>query len=140
MKPNQRGGALKGDDTPAPNAGLLGDLKDPRLMYLKAALFLVIGAASAVALIVQNPTLTTAFLVAMVAWSFSRLYYFMFYVIEKYIDSQYRFAGIYSFLIYLVRAKRPQANPAPSPLPGEGWGEVKAESGRGLAGDPPDPR
>jgi hypothetical protein len=34
------------------------------------------------------------------------LYYFMFYVIEKYVDPKYKFAGIYSFLKYIVRKDR----------------------------------
>ena len=84
----------------------MGDLKDPRLMYLKGFLFLVAGSIAAGALLVQNPTLVTLFLLGVAVWSFCRLYYFMFYVIEKYVDSSYRFAGIGSFLGYLVRKRR----------------------------------
>ncbi len=79
----------------------MGDLQDPRLMYLKAALFLVAGTLSGVALLLESLTLERAFLLFIMVWSFCRLYYFMFYVIEKYIDDGYRFAGIGSFLKYL---------------------------------------
>lgn len=85
---------------------LTGDLTDPRLMYLKAALFLVIGLLSVTGLLLDSPTLRTAFLLGIALWSFCRLYYFLFYVIEKYIDPGYKFAGLYSFLVYLLRKRR----------------------------------
>lgn len=81
------------------------DLKDSRLMYLKGVLFLISGSISITALLLQNPSLQTAFLIVISIWSFCRLYYFMFYVIEKYIDPEYKFAGISSFLLYLFRCK-----------------------------------
>lgn len=84
----------------------MGDLKDPRLIYLKGFLFLVTGALAVMALLLDSPTPRTAFLLAIAIWSFCRLYYFMFYVIEKYVDGSYRFAGIYSFLVYLVKQRR----------------------------------
>src|SRR5947209_7885089 len=71
---------------------LFGDIQDPRLMYLKAALFFVAGLMCAVALFVQNPTPTTALILVVGIWSFCRLYYFAFYVIEKYIDPSFKFA------------------------------------------------
>ena len=36
-------------------------------------------------------------------WSAARLYYFMFYVIENYVDNEYRFSGVYSFVCYLLK-------------------------------------
>ena len=85
---------------------LTGDLKSAKLMYLKAALFLVIGLLSVTALLLDNPTLRTAFLLLLTIWSFCRLYYFFFYVIEKYIDPAYKFAGLHSLLIYLWQQGR----------------------------------
>ncbi len=79
---------------------LTGDLKSAKLMYLKAALFLVIGLLSVTALLLDSPTLRTAFLLLLTIWSFCRLYYFFFYVIEKYVDPSYKFAGLHSFVIY----------------------------------------
>jgi hypothetical protein len=48
-----------------------------------------------------DPTLQTAFLLVIAIWSFCRLYYFMFYVVEKYVDGNYKFAGIHSFVLYM---------------------------------------
>lgn len=83
----------------------MGDLKDPRLMYLKAVLFLVIGLMAVAGILLESPTAQTALLLALAIWAFCRLYYFMFYVIEKYIDGEYKFAGITSFVLYLVRRR-----------------------------------
>lgn len=85
---------------------LWGDLKDAKWMYLKAVLFLVAGIIAAAALFAETPTLRTVFLIGVVIWSFCRLYYFMFYVVEKYVDPSYRFDSILSFLIYLLRQRR----------------------------------
>ena len=85
---------------------LTGDLKSPKLMYLKAALFLVIGLLSIIALLLDSPTLRTAFLLLLTIWSFCRLYYFFFYVIEKYIDPGFKFAGLHSFVIYAFQKRR----------------------------------
>ena len=84
---------------------LTGDLKSARLIYLKGLLFLVTGLLSLAALLLESPTLRTAFLLIVAVWSFCRLYYFMFYVIEKYVDPNYKFAGLHSFLLYLLRKR-----------------------------------
>jgi hypothetical protein len=81
----------------------MGDLKNPKAIYAKAFLFLVAGTVAACTLLVQNPTLTTAFLLAVVIWSFCRLYYFAFYVIEHYVDGDFRFSGIIPLLLYVLK-------------------------------------
>src|SRR5438552_4099630 len=70
----------------------MGDLKDARLIYFKGFLFLVSGCLAGAGLLIESPTVRTAFLLGIAIWSFCRLYYFMFYVIEKYVDGSYRFA------------------------------------------------
>lgn len=81
------------------------DLQNPKLMWLKAVLFLLIGFCSAGLLVAQSPTLQTALLLALLVWSFCRAYYFAFYVIEKYADPSFRYAGLFS-LVRHVRRKR----------------------------------
>ena len=82
------------------------DLRDPRLMYLKAILFVFIGLLSATLLLLDHPHLKTAALLVLSVWAFARAYYFLFYVIEHYIDPTYRFAGITSFLAYLLGKRK----------------------------------
>jgi hypothetical protein len=81
------------------------DLKEPRWMYLKASLFLIAGFLCVAALLLESPHLRTAFLLGIAIWSFCRLYYFLFYVLEKYIDPTYRFDGLLPALRYLMRRR-----------------------------------
>lgn len=83
----------------------MGDLKDPRLMVLKAALFLAIGVLASLGILVENFSLSKLVLLGLAIWAFCRLYYFCFYVIEKYIDADFKFAGLGSVLIYLWRRR-----------------------------------
>lgn len=85
---------------------LFADLENPRWMYLKAALFLAIGTLSAALLLLDAFSLRTAALLALVIWSFCRLYYFAFYVIERYIDPSFRFAGLGSVALHLWCRRR----------------------------------
>jgi hypothetical protein len=78
------------------------DLKNPRLMYLKAVLFVFIGLLSAAILLLDHPSWKAAGLLVLTVWAFARAYYFVFYVVEHYIDPSYRFAGITSFVRYLL--------------------------------------
>jgi hypothetical protein len=82
------------------------DLQNPRWMYLKALLFLVIGIVCAAVIWLDYPTVARAVLLLIMIWAFCRAYYFVFYVIEKYVDGQYRFSGLISFLRYLWKRKK----------------------------------
>lgn len=85
-------------------------LRSHRLMLLKALLFLLIGLLSAAILLWDSPTLRTALLISLIIWSFSRAYYFAFYVIEHYIDPRYKFAGLLSAARFLITRPRPPAH------------------------------
>lgn len=84
---------------------MMRDLSNKSAIYLKAALFLLIGATSATLLLAESFSLGNLLLLSLVIWSFCRVYYFAFYVIEHYVDSSYRFAGLFSFATYLLRRK-----------------------------------
>ncbi|NLS93621.1 MAG: hypothetical protein GXX96_15790 [Planctomycetaceae bacterium] len=81
----------------------MGDLKNPRLIYLKGFLFLLIGLAASTLLLIEAPSLKVALLLVLAIWGFARAYYFAFYVIQHYVDDTYKFAGLWSFLRYLFR-------------------------------------
>lgn len=74
-------------------------------MWLKGILLLVIGLTSAAILWSDTPTCKTALLLALAIWGFCRAYYFAFYVLEKYVDPQYRFAGLWSLVRHLIDKK-----------------------------------
>jgi len=84
----------------------MADLKDPRLMYLKGILFLGIGLLSSGLILLLSGSWQMAVLLVLAIWSFCRLYYFIFYVIEHYIDGNFKFAGILSFLRYLLTPQK----------------------------------
>jgi hypothetical protein len=81
------------------------DLQSHRWMWLKAALFLVIGFTSATLILLEVPGIRTAALLALAIWSFCRAYYFAFYVIEKYVDPSFRFSGLWAAARYFWSKK-----------------------------------
>ena len=84
----------------------MGDLKSSKLICLKGLLFLVSGFVAAGLLLLDNPTLRTAALLAISIWCFCRFYYFAFYVIQHYVDDQFRFSGLVDFAKYLFLKPR----------------------------------
>ena len=75
----------------------------PFWIKVKGILFLLIGITAAVLVFLDDPKWQTALLLALAIWSFCRFYYFVFYVIEKYVDPNYKFSGLISFVKYLLR-------------------------------------
>lgn len=78
----------------------MANLTDPRVIWLKGGLFLVLGVLSSVLLIAELPDIRYSALLAMAVWAFCRAYYFAFYVVERYVDPEYRFAGLLHFARY----------------------------------------
>lgn len=83
----------------------MADITHPKLIYAKGFLFLLGGLMASGLLLAEAPTLRVALLLLIAVWCFARFYYFAFYVIEHYVDSGYRFAGLWSFACYLCRRK-----------------------------------
>jgi len=79
------------------------DLKHPAWMYLKACCFALIVLVSGVGLLLSAFEMRTFVMICLLVWASARLYYFCFYVIERYIDPAFRFAGIGSVIVYFVR-------------------------------------
>jgi hypothetical protein len=77
------------------------DLQSHRWMWVKAALFLVIGCVASALIWLKTPELRVLLLLAVAIWAFCRAYYFAFYVIERYIDPTFRFSGLGSAIRYL---------------------------------------
>ena len=81
------------------------DIKNTKLLYLKATLFVLGGLLAVTGILLEAPSLRIAILLAVAIWCFARAYYFVFYVIEHYIDPGYRFAGLWSFVVYMIRRR-----------------------------------
>jgi len=82
------------------------DLTSATWIKVKGILFLLLGMAAAALLILENPSWNIVGLLALAIWCFCRFYYFAFYVIEKYVDSRYKFSGLGSFVRYLWQTRR----------------------------------
>jgi hypothetical protein len=80
----------------------MGNLQSKGSILVKGWLFLLMGLLAVGILIWQHRDLRTLLLVAIAIWSFCRFYYFAFYVIEHYVDSQYRFAGLLDLAIHSI--------------------------------------
>lgn len=83
----------------------MSDLKSTKLIHLKGWLFLLIGLTSAGLLVAETLSYRISILLFLSIWAFCRFYYYIFYVIEKYVDSEYKFAGLTSFVRYLFRKR-----------------------------------
>jgi hypothetical protein len=86
------------------------DLKNPRIIFAKGLLFLGLGLLAAGLLLWDVWSVKAAVLLVLAIWGFCRFYYFAFYVIEHYVDSNYRFSGLWSFVRYMLR-KRTESGP-----------------------------
>jgi len=81
----------------------MGDITDSRLLWIKFVLFLVAGVIAVVGALVLFPSVRLTVLIGIAIWAFCRAYYFAFYVIERYIDPSFRFAGLFSLIRYAIR-------------------------------------
>ena len=93
----------------------MSDIRNPKILYLKGGLFLVLGLVAAGILLAEHPNMRFAAVLAVAIWAFARAYYFAFYVIEHYIDPGYKFAGLCSFVQYVLRRKTAADRPDPAP-------------------------
>lgn len=98
--------ALRARKSRRKTAKQMTDLRDPKWMYAKAAMFLVIGTMAFWLLLLPQELWTRVILQLLMIWAFARLYYFAFYVIEHYVDSAYRFSGLVDFLKYMAGTRR----------------------------------
>lgn len=78
------------------------DLTSVAAIKLKGALFLFLGILSAALILLEVASWRLAVLLVICIWAFCRAYYFAFYVIEKYVDPQYKFSGLGSAVKYLI--------------------------------------
>lgn len=84
----------------------MSDITNVNIIFLKGFLFLCGCMLSTLIIIMEHPTLKTGFLLACAIWCGARFYYFMFYVIEKYVDGNFKYAGIMSFIQYLIQKRK----------------------------------
>jgi hypothetical protein len=104
----------------------MADITNPKLIYLKGFLFLLAGLLASLLLVLEHPEPRVVLLLVIAVWCFARFYYFAFYVIEHYVDPGYKFAGLGSFVLYLLRRRRRAAAEEQVPPGGPPQGETPA--------------
>jgi hypothetical protein len=82
------------------------EIRSPRLLYIKGVLFLCLGVIAAMILILEHPTSRFAALLTIAIWAFARSYYFAFYVVEHYIDRDFKYDGLLSFVRHTIHRAR----------------------------------
>ena len=88
----------------------MADISSPKLLYVKAGLFVLGGAMAAGLILLESPSLRAAALLALSVWCFARAYY----VIEHYVDGEYRYAGLGDFFVWSWRRFRNRESAAES--------------------------
>lgn len=81
----------------------MADLRSKHLILLKGGLFLAIAAVCAALILLELPSGRIALLLALLVWSACRFYYFLFYVLEQYVDPGLKYAGVLALLQALGR-------------------------------------
>ena len=87
----------------------MSDLKSPRWIVAKGLLFLAIAGIAGGLILLDRPTWRVAILLGLLVWASARFYYFLFYVLEHYVDPTLRYAGIGALLQELLRRRRIKA-------------------------------
>jgi hypothetical protein len=81
------------------------DLSSKDLIVAKGLLFMGLAAGAAALLLLETPSLRMAALLAILVWSSCRFYYFLFYVLQHYVDPNFRYAGLLAMLGQLRRSR-----------------------------------
>jgi hypothetical protein len=68
-------------------------------------MFAGIALASAALIYIDLPSLKVALLLALLVWASCRFYYFLFYVLEHYVDRSMRYAGLLDLLMGMRRRR-----------------------------------
>ena len=82
---------------------LLKDINKVWLLYLKSFLLFLTGFISSILLVLFNFKVKNIVLLLLAIWGFCRAYYFAFYVIQHYVDPNYKFSGLIDFAKYSIK-------------------------------------
>jgi hypothetical protein len=84
----------------------MGDLTSRRWIIAKGLMFAIIVLMSGTGIIIHDDPWTKLGLLAICIWAACRFYYFLFYVLERYVGVEGRYAGIIDLCQRLWRRRR----------------------------------
>ncbi|MGZ3657731.1 MAG: hypothetical protein ACXVB9_03345 [Bdellovibrionota bacterium] len=73
---------------------------------LKGILFAALVAAGSALILLEAPNWRVLVALAIVIWASARFYYFLFYVLEKYVDPNLKYAGLGALLRQILNRWR----------------------------------
>lgn len=83
----------------------MSDIKSKKIIIIKGILFLLVTIISSGYSLCEFPFWIRLCALLIGLWSFARFYYFLFYVLEKYVDPSLKYSGILD-LVRLVLFKK----------------------------------
>lgn len=84
---------------------LTDDIRSPILLKIKGGLFAILAVFAGVLTIALDDRRCEAVLLAICVWASCRFYYFLFYVLERYVGGD-KNASLYAMLLKLFASKR----------------------------------
>ncbi|NNE01194.1 MAG: hypothetical protein HKN47_28095 [Pirellulaceae bacterium] len=85
---------------------LFRDLRSDKAIYAKGILFVLLALFAGGLLMSRVWRWDVLMLLIICVWASCRAYYFAFYVIEKYVDGDYRFSGLIDFARYVLSSRK----------------------------------
>ena len=83
----------------------MADLKSKNWIIAKGVMFFGISVTTGALIFIEMPTLKLAALLILLVWASCRFYYFLFYVLEKYVDPTLRYAGLWDLMMGMKRRR-----------------------------------
>ena len=82
------------------------DLKSKKWIVAKGIMFAGIAVATSAIILTEMPSLRLAVLLSLLVWASCRFYYFLFYVLEQYVDRTMRYSGLFDLLMGMRQRRR----------------------------------
>lgn len=84
------------------------DLQSKKWIVAKGLMFFGIAALTAALLLLEMPSFHVAAYLVLLVWASCRFYYFLFYVLEHYVDPTMRYAGLWDLALGMRRRRHEQ--------------------------------
>lgn len=81
------------------------DITSKKVIVLKGILFFFILIGSSAVILIKQPTLMAVLALCVLIWASARFYYFLFYVLERYVDPSLRYSGLLALLSALLQRR-----------------------------------
>ena len=82
------------------------DLKSKKWIVAKGVMFFGIASLTAALILLEVPSLRVAAYLILLVWASCRFYYFLFYVLEHYVDPTMRYAGLWDLMLGMKRRRQ----------------------------------